>query len=116
MPRRVPREEWLSAAAAHFTVIADWRQTHPRASWDDLEAAVDAELAALRAQVLQDTALASDAVDLRTERPPCPACRTPLQAAGTRTRRLTTDHDQPIALTRTYARCPACGTGLFPPR
>lgn len=115
MPRRVPEETWVVEATAHFRVIADWRQAHPRATWDELEAAVDAELAALRAKVLQDTALASDAVDLRTARPPCPQCGTPLLAAGPRTRRLTTDHDQPIELTRTYARCPVCGTGLFPP-
>jgi ribosomal protein S27AE len=116
MPRRVPEETWLAEAATHFRVIADWRQTHPAATWDELEAAVDAELAALRARVLQDTALASEAADLRAGRPPCPRCGTPLQAAGARTRRLRTDGDRPIALTRAYARCPACGTGLFPPR
>jgi hypothetical protein len=27
---------------------------------------------------------------------------------------LTTSHDEAIALTRRYARCPRCGTGLFP--
>jgi hypothetical protein len=116
MPRRTPEEDWLTEAASRFRVIADWRQAHPQATWDELETAVDAELAALRAKVLQDTALASDAVDLRTARPPCPRCGAPLQAAGSRTRHLRTDHDQPIALTRTYARCPVCGTGLFPPR
>jgi hypothetical protein len=115
MPRRVPEERWLAEAATRFRVIADWRQRHPQATWDDLEATVDAELAALRAKVLQGTALASDAVDLRTVRPPCPRCGTPMQAAGPRTRHLTTDHDQPIALPRTYARCPTCGSGLFPP-
>jgi hypothetical protein len=116
MPRRVPEESWVAEATARFRGIAAWRQAHPAATWEELEAAVDAELAALRATVLQDTALASDAVDLRTARPPCPRCGTPLQAAGMRTRRLRTDHDQPIDLARTYARCPACGTGLFPPR
>ena len=115
MPRRVPEEDWLAEAAAHFRVIADWRQAHPTATWDDIDATVAGELAALGARVLQDTALASEAVDLRTTRPPCPACGTPLQAAGPRTRHLTTDHNQPIALTRTYARCPRCGGGLFPP-
>jgi hypothetical protein len=115
MSRRVPEEEWLVEAAARFRVIADWRQTHPTASWDDIDATVAAELAALGARVLQETALAREAVDLRTTRPPCPACGTPLQAAGLRTRHLTTDHNQPIDLTRTYARCPRCAGGLFPP-
>ena len=115
MPRPVPEDAWLAEAASRFAVIADWRRRHPQATWEELEAAVEAELAALRARVLQDTALASDAADLRTVRPPCPRCGAPLQAAGPRTRRLTTDHDRPIELTRTYARCPACGGGLFPP-
>lgn len=115
MPRRVPEETWVAAAATHVRVIADWRQAHPAATWDDLAAAVDAELAVLRAKVLHDTALASDAVDLRTTRLPCPRCGRPLPAAGTRTRHLTTDHDQPITLTRPDARCPVCGSGLVPP-
>jgi hypothetical protein len=115
MPRRVPQEEWLAEAADRFATIDRWRQDHPQATWEDIDATVAAELAALRARVLQDTALASDAVDLRTARPPCPACGTPLQAAGPRTRHLTTDHNQPIELPRTYARCPTCGGGLFPP-
>ena len=118
MSRRVPQEAWVRAAAVHFAVIADWREAHPRATWDDLEVAVDAEVMALRATVLQDTALASDVGDargVRAERPPCPECGTGLRAAGTRSRHLTTDHDQPITLTRPYARCPACGSGIFPP-
>jgi hypothetical protein len=115
MPRRAPEETWLAEAADRFRVIADWRQAHPAATWEDLEAAVDAELAALRATVLQGTALACEAVDLRAAWPPCPRCGAPLQAAGPRRRRLTTDHDQPVELARAYARCPACGAGLFPP-
>ena len=38
-----------------------------------------------------------------------------LVAAGPRRRTLRGEHAQAITLTRSYARCPACGTGRFHP-
>jgi ribosomal protein S27AE len=49
------------------------------------------------------------------ERPRCPQCGTLLTAQGTPTRTLVTEHDQTIELSRSYATCPQCGAGLFPP-
>ena len=81
---------------------------------------IDERLAILRAQMLQDTALSSAAADWRTvgeaERPGCPDCGQRLRPRGQQVRHLTTAHEQPVVLTRTYAVCPACGAGLFPPR
>jgi hypothetical protein len=113
MPRPVPDERWLVEAAARFAALAAWRQAHPRASWAEIETAVDAQLGPLRAQVLGDTALASDATD--PGQACCPDCGVRLVGAGRRQRTLRSDGDVPIALARTYARCPQCGTGLFPP-
>jgi hypothetical protein len=115
MPRPLPRDRWLADAAERFTALDAWRQEHPRATWTEIEAAVEAQLGPLRAQVLGDTAVASDATDLRGERPVCPVCGGPVTAAGRRPRHLRGEGDQPIALDRTYARCPACDSGLFPP-
>jgi DNA-directed RNA polymerase subunit RPC12/RpoP len=116
MPRPVPEDRWLAEAAARFAALGAWRQAHPRATWAEIEAAVDAQLGPLRAQVLGETALASDATDLAQDRPRCPACGARLVRAGRRPRTLRSEGDVPIALERTYARCPQCGTGLFPPR
>jgi hypothetical protein len=116
MPRPLPRERWLADAAERFAALDAWRQEHPRATWTEIEAAVEAQLGPLRAQLLGDTAMASDATDLHGERPVCPTCGERLDAAGPRPRRLRGEGDQPIALERTYARCPVCQTGLFPPR
>ena len=116
MPRPLPRERWLAEAADRFAVLDAWRQTHPRATWSEIEAAIDGQLAPLRAHLLGDTAMASAATDRHGARPPCPACGEPLTAAGSHQRRLTTEGDHPVVLTRTYRRCSACGTGLFPPR
>jgi hypothetical protein len=98
--------------------MRDWRAAHPRATLKEIEAEVDARLARLRGQVVQDAAQASPLADFRgaAERPSCPHCGTPLRAAGQHRRRLVTDRGQPVELERTYGRCPACGAGLFPPR
>ena len=116
MPRPLPRERWLAEAAERFAALDAWRQAHPRATWSEIETAIDAQLGPLRAQVLGDTVLASDAAQLRGERPRCPRCGERLEAAGVRRRTLRGEQDVALALDRTYARCPRCGGGLFPPR
>jgi YgiT-type zinc finger domain-containing protein len=99
-----------------MAAIADWRAAHPRASWTELEAAIDDELAGLRAQLLTDSAQASAMTDPpRAARPPCPTCGGVLHDAGRQERHLLTERDRTVVLRRTYLRCPACGTGLFPP-
>lgn len=116
MPRSLPRDRWLAEATERFAVLEEWRQAHPRATWEEIEAAVEAQLGPLRAQLLGDTALASDATELTQDRPPCPGCGARLVRAGRQRRTLRGEGDRPIELERSYARCPACGTGLFPPR
>ncbi len=115
MPRPLPRDAWLADAADRFAALETWRQSHPRATWDEIEQAIDAQLAPLRARLVGDTVLVSDAAGLGASPPPCPACGGPMQAAGRRRRRVRTEGDMAIELARTYARCPACGAGLFPP-
>lgn len=116
MPRPLPRERWLAEAADRFAALDAWRQAHPRATWSEIEAAIDGQLGPLRAQLLGDTAMASDATDLRGDRVVCPSCGGRLTAKGARQRRLRGEQEREIALERTYAHCPACGAGLFPPR
>jgi hypothetical protein len=115
MPRPLPRERWLAEAAERFAALDVWRQEHPQATWTEIETAIETQLGPLRAQVLGETAMASDATDFQGERPVCPQCGGSLIAAGPRPRHLRGEGDLPIALERTYARCPVCETGLFPP-
>jgi hypothetical protein len=99
--------------------MAEWRRKHPRATFQEIENSLDAQLARLRAQMLQDLAQSSPSADLPTmseaERPRCSVCGTLLEAQGSQTRALVTEHDQTIELSRSYATCPECGAGLFPP-
>jgi hypothetical protein len=97
-----------------------WRAAHPRATLREIETALDERWAAARAQLLEEVALASQDARVagtdRATRPRCPDCGTPLVGCGQQTRTLTVHGDQPVQLSRDYARCPACGVGLFPPR
>lgn len=85
--------------------MKEWRHQHPKATFQEMETALDEHLARLRAQMLQDMALTSPSAHLPRMS----------EAQGTQTRTLVTEHDQPIELSRSYATCPQCGAGLFPP-
>ena len=119
MPERELEGRWAQVVAEVTSGFADWRAAHPRATLRELEAALDERWARARARLLEDAALASRAADLTsqpvTERPRCPDCGGTLQARGQRRRRVTVTGDQTVELRRSYAVCPACGAGLFPP-
>ena len=108
---------WRQLSEEVMTGMKEWRLAHPRATFKEIEAALDERLAKVRARMLQDAALASAAADLKGagERPPCPRCGGPLEHQEVATRRLVTNYDHTIELTRSYALCPACGTRVFPP-
>ncbi len=88
-----------------------WRLAHPDATLTEIEAVLDTHLRDVRAGLL--TALAE-------ETPPdlgaCSACGEPLVSRGRQTRTVRTQGEHALTLRRSYATCPACGAGLFPPR
>jgi hypothetical protein len=110
---------WQPTSQRVFETMREWRRQHAQATFQEMETALDEQLARLRTQMLQDLALATPSADLpemrESERPACPTCGLRLEAQGRQTRTLVTEHDQSIALTRSYATCPQCGAGLFPP-
>lgn len=110
--------QWLQLSGEVLSGFREWREQHPTASLTEIEAALDERLGELRARMLEDAALASASADLRAgpRRPPCPACGTPTHADGRAGRHVLTRGDRHLALTRSRARCPACGAGFPPPR
>jgi YgiT-type zinc finger domain-containing protein len=98
--------------------MREWRQAHPRATMREIELTLDEKLAKVRARMLEDVALASKAADLVAsgERASCSQCGQEMEAHGQQERTLTTTGNQEVVLRRSYAVCPACGAGLFPPR
>ena len=110
---------WQQLAEEVLLGIKEWRLQHPKATFKEIEEAVDRGLARARARLLQDVALASEAAKVSSLAgdggPQCPQCGHPLESRGQKVRSLTTHYDQSINLKRSYGVCPACGTGLFPP-
>jgi len=99
--------------------VKEWRLQHPKATFREIEAAVDESWARARARVGQEVSLASEAREMSSDPEGggyrCPQCRHPLESRGQRSRDLLTHYNQSINLKRSYGVCPACGTGLFPP-
>jgi ribosomal protein S27AE len=116
-PMRASR--WSEAAESVWTGMTDWRAAHPKATFSEIETALDERLNQVRARVLADLAMASVAADpqsvSKAERPRCERCGRVLQAHGTSDRTLLTQGGAAVRLTRTYATCPGCGDGSFPP-
>jgi hypothetical protein len=113
-------ERWRPLCAEAMSGMAEWRRQHPKAMLSEIEGALDEHLGSVRARMLEDAAVASDATDLRTAAPAdcplCPRCGARLQHRTWEERSLSTDHGQTIRLQRSYAVCPACGETFFPPR
>jgi len=109
-------QQWRTLSEEVLTGLREWRAAHPRATFAEIEAAVEERLNGLRARMLEDVALASAATDLGEADAACPECGQRLQHRGVQTRTVTVQGDQPVRLRRQYAVCPACGTGRFPPR
>jgi hypothetical protein len=105
--------------AALAATIGGWEAVHPQATLVEMEAALDAAWATARAEMLGSWANAQPQARIAGQpamvRPVCPQCATPLESAGHRQRRVRLDGNQALTLKREYARCPRCGSGLFPP-
>jgi hypothetical protein len=112
--------EWQALSNELLSGMREWRLRHPKATLSEMEGALDKPLSRFRARVLQDMALASESANLSqvppAERPVCLHCGTPLGSRGEQERRLQTQGGAELVLNRSYAVCPTCKTGLFPPR
>ena len=120
MKRPITEQTWHHLTEEIMTGMREWRAAHPTATLREMEQELDTRWTRVRARMLQDMALASAAADWADtpagQHPICPDCGTPLRLRGSDTRTLQTHGGQSLALDRSYGVCPACGTGLFPPR
>ncbi len=89
--------------------MKEWRLQHPRATFREIEAALDERLSGMRARLLQDLALASEAADLGAqgegERPTCERCGVELRVRGKQERSVLVQGGQTVRLVRTYDVC-----------
>lgn len=97
-----------------------WREEHAHATMREIELAVDERLAMLRAKLVSEVAMQSPLRDVAAlpaeQRPRCERCGEALVSMGKRRRRMKGPGDQEVILERSYAVCPRCDLGVFPPR
>lgn len=109
----------VSAGLRDVLGMTQWRKEHPKATWVEIEAAVDEQMNQLRAQVLQDVVQMGESEEWSqkpmAERPKCATCGKALWARGEHTRWMQTTGGEAVKLTRRYGTCPVCGGGFFPP-
>ena len=112
-------QRWAGDAASVWSGMADWRAAHPKATFSEIEDALDERLNRLRARLLADLAMASAAAAVQgasaEERPRCRRCGTVVQASGQSERGMLTQGGAEVRLRRSYTTCPACGDRSFPP-
>ena len=110
---------WNQAAEGAMLEIRNWRKQHPRATLSEIEAAVDGHWAKVRARLIQEAALASEAKDIGHQGGDscsrCSECGGQLESRGEKVRKLSTSHDQRIELRRSYGSVPRLRDGDFPP-
>ncbi len=116
--QRSEQIQQVSAGLRDVLGMTHWRKEHPKATWAEIEAAVDERMNQLRAQVLQDVVLMGETEGWsqkpEEERPRCATCGKPLLVRGEQTRWVQTTGGEAVKLTRTYGTCPVCGVGFFP--
>ena len=97
-----------------------WNASHPQATFLQIEEKAHELVSQLEAHLIQASALEREAEEWTqgepSQRPRCPMCQVPLLSRGKRVRHLQGPVGRDIELQRTYATCPQCGTGFFPPR
>lgn len=110
MKRSEMPANWKEQSEEIMQGIAAWRAQHSKATMREIEAEIDQRLSALRAKMISDTAMASEAAEV------CPQCGEKLEKKGKKRRKLATQGGREIELVREYGMCPKCGVGIFPPR
>src|SRR5881227_2557673 len=118
--QRSEQMQQVSAGLRDVLGMTQWRKEHPKATWAEIEAAVDERMNQLRAQMIEDVVQMGETEDWsqkpQGERPKCATCGHALSARGQQTRFIQTSGGEAIKLTRMYGTCPQCGEGFFPPR
>ncbi len=108
--------QWEKLAQEVLSGMKDWRVQHPRATFAEIEEAVEEQVARMRARMLEEVVqwreaqAAEQRQDMR-----CHGCGRELQERGKHVRHVTTQGNQQIELERSYRYCPTCQVGFFPP-
>lgn len=92
--------------------LKKWEAENEDANLTQMEEAIDAELAGIRKQLLEQMAKESEKKETRAR---CPNCEQTMMKNGKKTRELRTKNGEKITIEREQMRCHQCGMTLFPP-
>lgn len=92
--------------------LNQWEAENKDADLTQMEEAIDAELAGIRRQLLEQMAREGEPREARTL---CPNCNMPMMKNGKKKRTLRTKNGDKVTIEREQMRCHACGMTLFPP-
>ena len=119
MGKAEAKKDWKSLSEEAQRSVKEWREAHPKATFQEIEQAVDAELNRVRSRMVQDVAEQSEASDWSgpssTHAPVCPNCGGPVRKRGRQSRQLQSNGGSQIHLERQFASCTQCGYSFFPP-
>lgn len=110
--------EWQQLVAGISSGIKEWMNQHPQATLAEIEREMRQRMAQLQARLMEDI-LRAKAIEQRaseSEGVICPQCGGKMQYRGEQERHLQAQGGQAVVFKRSYAVCPECGTGFFPPR
>jgi uncharacterized UBP type Zn finger protein len=93
--------------------MSQWQQANPHATLTEMEEAVEAELAKIRKQLVEEMVQEKEAA--LQEAPDCAHCGESMVKNGRRQRELKGKEGQTIELDRQQWRCLTCGATLFSP-
>lgn len=97
--------------------LADWQRATPKATFAEIEDAVEEQVAQFRAQLLADLLRTRSGGEQATdERSACPECGQAMEQRGEKERAVTIRGNRTVRFRRRHTICPGCGAGLFPPR
>lgn len=112
------KTKWNKLFVKATKEVVAWRGREKKATLTQIEMCVDEELAQVRAQMIEDMAMASELANVKEmekeERPKCPQCKQAMNANGQQTRKVRTNYEREIKLRRSQAKCPQCGGSFFP--
>jgi hypothetical protein len=99
--------------------LSGWEREHPKATFAQIEEAVEERISDLRAgfteDLLRNRAAASSGASGSNGRSACPSCGKPMESRGEHERTVTIRGNRQVKMRRGYQVCPACSAGLFPP-
>jgi len=96
--------------------LTEWRQQNPQATFGEIERETMKRMGQLQARMMQELAMESAAQAWEAASgPKCPECGERMKRSSEQERRLQAQGGHEIVLKRTYAICPRCGAGFFPP-